>query len=105
MIVRSNKQDDGTMVMTVLVDCLDRLCASEYKTEVARAISESDGRLEIDCSNLDFIDSSGLGALIHGHNLLGEARQPILLTGVGSKVLTILELMQVHRLFELQPKS
>ncbi|GAA5115604.1 hypothetical protein GCM10023212_00620 [Luteolibacter yonseiensis] len=90
--------------MTVLVDSLDRLNMPEFKAEAAKVISQSDGRLEVDCSTLGFIDSSGLGAFLYAHNLLGEGRQPMRLTGVGSEVLTILELMQVHRLFELEPK-
>lgn len=92
------------MVMTVLVDSLDRLSVPEFRAEATKAVADSEGRLEIDCSTLQFIDSSGLGAFLHAHNLLGEGRQPVRLSGVGSEVLTILELMQVHRLFELQPK-
>lgn len=92
------------MLMTVLVDSLDRVSVPEFRAETTKAVAESAGRLEIDCSKLQFIDSSGLGAFLHAHNLLGEGRQPVRLTEVGSEVLTILELMQVHRLFELQPK-
>lgn len=92
------------MVMTVLVDSLDRLNVPEFKAETVTAVSGSEGRLEIDCSRLEFIDSSGLGAFLHANNLLTEERRPVRLLEVGSKVLTILELMQVHRLFELQPK-
>ena len=92
------------MVMTVLVESLDRLSVPEFRAEATKAVAESEGRLEIDCTSLQFIDSSGLGAFLYAHNLLGEGRQPMKLTGVGSEVLTILELMQVHRLFELEPK-
>lgn len=92
------------MVMTVLVDSLDRLNVPEFKAETVTAVADSEGRLEINCSRLEFIDSSGLGAFLHAHNLLTEERRPVRLLEVGSKVLTILELMQVHRLFELQPK-
>jgi ABC-type transporter Mla MlaB component len=52
---------------------------------------------------LEFIDSSGVGALLHVNRLLSEDRRPVRLTGVGKKVISLLELMHVHRSFDLNP--
>ncbi len=87
-----------------MVDTLDRVNVIGFREEASRAIATSDGRVEVDCSKLEFIDSSGLGAFLHTHNSLIEERRPVKLTGVGAKVLTILELMQVHRIFEIEPR-
>jgi anti-sigma B factor antagonist len=104
MIALSEQRDDGTTVLTVMVDSLDRMNVAEFRDIATRAITASDGRVEVNCSKLEFIDSSGLGAFLHTHNSLPEERRPVSLTAVGPKVLTILELMQVHRIFEIEPR-
>jgi anti-sigma B factor antagonist len=98
-------ETDGTMVLVLAVESLDRLNVGEFREEAAKAVAASSGRVAVDCSILEFLDSSGLGAFLHVHNLLPEERRPVVLAGVGPKVLTILELMQVHRLFEMQPRA
>jgi len=104
MTARSNKETDGSVVLTLMVHALDRTNAAEFREEAAQAITSSTGLLAVNCAQLEFLDSSGVGALIHARNLLPEARRPVRLTEVGTKVLTILELMQVHRIFELEPR-
>lgn len=105
MIVRSTMESTGTVVLTVLVDSLDRVNAPEFRQEAGLAISSSSGPVAVNCESLEFLDSSGLGAFLHVHNSLPEQRRPVRLTNVGTKVLTILELMQVHRIFELEPRK
>ena len=105
MTAQASKQDNGTVVLTVVVQTLDRTNASELREVAAQAIAASTGRVVVDCSQLEFIDSSGLGAFLHMHNLLPEDRRPVRLSGVGTKVLTILELVQVHRIFDLEPRK
>lgn len=98
-------EPDGTVVLTVLTDSLDRSNAPSFRASAAAAIATSSGAVVVDCSRVEFLDSSGLGALLHAHNLLPEARRPVRLTQLGIKVLTLLELMQVHRIFALEPRS
>jgi len=105
VIVKSEHEGDGTTVLNVMVDSLDRVNVAGFREEATRAIAASSGRIEVDCAKLEFIDSSGLGAFLHTHNSLSEERRPVRLTGVGAKVLTILELMQVHRIFEIEPRE
>jgi anti-sigma B factor antagonist len=104
MTVESKTENDGTVVLTVTVQTLDRSNASSFREVAAQAITASTARVTVDCSRMEFIDSSGLGALIHTHNQLPEDRRPVRLTGVGTKMLTLLEFMQVHRIFELEPR-
>jgi anti-sigma B factor antagonist len=105
MIVRSTMETNGAVVLTLLVDSLDRVNAPEFRLEAGQAVATSSGPVVVDCGSLEFLDSSGLGAFLHVHNLLPEQRRPVRLTNVGTKVLTILELMQVHRIFELEPRK
>ena len=105
MIVQSSQETDGTVVLSIMTDSLDSSNAPTFRSTAAEAIAASTGPVVVDCSRLEFLDSSGLGALLHAHNLLSEARRPVRLTRVGVKVLTLLELMQVHRIFALEPRA
>ena len=105
MIVQSKQESDGTVVLTVVVESMDRSNAAEFREVAAQMIAISTGPLVVDCTRLEFLDSSGLGALLHAQKLLPEERRPVRLSGVGSKVLTLLELMQVHRIFALEPRT
>lgn len=98
-------ETNGAVVLSLLVDSLDRVNAPEFRLEAGQAVANSTGSVVVDCGSLEFLDSSGLGAFLHVHNLLPEQRRPVRLTNVGTKVLTILELMQVHRIFELEPRK
>ena len=93
MIVRSRIESNGTMVLTIVGDSLTSPHAAEFRERADHAILTSAGQVEVDCSELEFIDSSGVGAFLHLIRLLPEHRRPVRLTGVGKKVLANLELM------------
>lgn len=105
MIVQSTVESDGSVVLAILVDNLISMNAPAFREEADRAILASTGRVRVDCSQVEFIDSSGVGALLHLIKLLPEQRRPIRLTGVGAHVLANLELMCVHRIFDLEPRK
>jgi len=105
MIVQPRIESDGTVVLTVMVESLISVDSPAFKKEADPVILASTGRVEIDCSRLEFIDSSGMAALLHANKLLPAERSPVRLTGVGKKVLTILEMMCVHRSFDLKLRN
>jgi anti-sigma B factor antagonist len=102
MILKSNKETGGALVLTVLSDTLDISNAIAFRGECTPLIESSEGNISLNCEALKFIDSSGVGALLHINKLLPTERRPVRLTGVGPKVLALLELMHVHRSFKLE---
>lgn len=101
MIVQSKMEQDGTGLLTVVTNSLTSVNAAEFRAVAEQVIADSTGRLVVDCTQLEFIDSSGVGAFLHAHNQLSESRRPVCLIQVGAKVMASLELMQVHRIFDL----
>ncbi|BCU79579.1 STAS domain-containing protein [Luteolibacter sp. LG18] len=94
---------DGNLVLRIKESALDRALAPGFRTFAAGALVEDDQRVVIDCSAVEFIDSSGVGALLHVNNLLPEEKRPVILRGITPAVLTVLELVRVHRFFEIEP--
>ena len=105
MIVQSKVEIDGTVLLTVVAKNLTSANALEFREQANAAIGESTTRVRVDCSQLEFIDSAGVAAFIYTNKLLPEARRPVCLTGVGTKILFTLELMRVHRQFDLEPAT
>lgn len=56
--------------------------------------------LIIDLSEVDSIDSSGLGALLLAHRQLKEHSIPVILTGVGVFVMSLMRMTHLDSLFE-----
>lgn len=56
----------------------------------------------IDMSPVDFIDSSGIGALLGVQKRLGSATEPVRLANTTPNVANIIELLRLHRVFSMQ---
>lgn len=105
MIIQASTETGGKLLLTVMAGNLDISNAGAFREEASPLVAASTGLVEVDCTEMEFIDSSGVGALLHVNKLLPAERRPIRLIGVGRKVMTLLELMHVHRSFELEPRS
>lgn len=104
MILQASTDKSDSVVLTVMASSLDISNANAFREECSPFVADSTGVVELDCSRLEFIDSSGVGALLHANKLLSADRRPVRLTGVGPKIMALLELMHVHRSFDLEPR-
>jgi anti-sigma B factor antagonist len=75
--VRSER-DDKTVV-AVLSGEVDMSNAASVRQQIAEFVTPDDDALVVDLSELSFIDSAGLHALIELGTVLGERRQQLLL--------------------------
>ncbi|MCU0756715.1 MAG: STAS domain-containing protein [Xanthomonadales bacterium] len=81
-------------------DRLDGLRAAQFKSDCIAALRGP--RLLVDLSEVVFIDSSGLGALVGVLKHLGEAGEMGLVTEA-SGVLTLLKITRLHTIFRVFP--
>ena len=54
-----------------------------------------------DLSNLDFIDSTGLGMIISCLKIVMEAKKKLKLSGMNNKVRMVFEITRAHKIFEI----
>ncbi|MCU0796249.1 MAG: STAS domain-containing protein [Akkermansiaceae bacterium] len=104
MITTKRNDTPGLLLLKLEAESLDVSNVGPFREEVAPLVAAGDGVVEIDCSALEFVDSSGVAAFLHVNKLLTEDRRPVRLSGVGAKVMTQLEMMHVHRSFDLKPR-
>jgi anti-sigma B factor antagonist len=61
--------------------------------------AHADCDLTVDLSNVNFLDSSGLAALVHGYNVLHNAGHRFRTTGEQDNVLTVMDVASLTKIF------
>ena len=105
MIIHSQTESDGTTVFFLRTDTLDMSNAAAFREEVVPLLAKATGGVAVDCAPLEFVDSSGVGALLHINKQLPAEQRPLQLRSVGRRMLSLLEMMYLHRSFQIQPKA
>lgn len=81
-----------------------RLTAAEaplVRTAVLDVLAKGEGRLVLDLTRLDFCDSSGLSVLLSALKAARTRGGNVSLAGVTPPVRALIELTQLHRIFEI----
>ena len=75
--------------------------APDVKNQLRQHFADGLINIDFDCSNMDFVDSSGLGALISMQKLANERGGKLRLLSPKPSVIQVLELTRLHRVFEI----
>lgn len=99
MRIRTRNVNDVTIV-EVESDAIDASNFRQFKSEIAKTLVP-DGRLVLDVAGVNFIDSSGLGALVSCLRQAHDSRGEIKVCGLSKPVRALFELVRMHRVFEI----
>ena len=93
---------DGTnLALTVTASRLDASSAPGFKKEIEALWQPGVACVSADLSHLDFIDSSGIGALLSLYKRLPPPNQSVKLLQVRPAVQAVIELLRLHRIFDI----
>ena len=92
--------EDGFVIIKI-DDEINLYNAPELKQEFTEAISGSNLKIIVNLAAVRFIDSSGLGALIMGHNEVRDAGGAVKLVNVADSVKRIFKLTSLDSMFEM----
>ena len=87
-------------VITVSGENLDASNAKEFKRSVAPLLKDS-SKVVLDLSQLAFVDSSGLVAILSCLRQLNASGGDIKLFGMAKPVRVLFELVRMHRIFDI----
>lgn len=79
---------------------IDAVAAIQFKDKVRELTSDQSTAVVLDLSNVDFIDSSGLGAIVASMKQLGTNR-PLHLAGLTPIVSKVFALTRMERVFKI----
>lgn len=95
-------QLENIAIAEIPVEELDASNAGEMKRDMA-PILNANNRVVIDLSRLQFVDSSGLGAVLSCLRQLNAKGGELKLCGMTKQVRGAFELVRMHRIFEIFP--
>jgi anti-anti-sigma factor len=98
-IVTSRREID-TLFLEVMVRQLDAVVAKQVKDQFGQLDVNGLNRVVVDLKSVQFVDSSGIGALLNLYKRL-PAGSAVRLAGVQPAVQAVLELLRLHRVFEI----
>jgi anti-sigma B factor antagonist len=99
MNILVNKIDDVT-ILELPGRALDASNSPDFKAATLNLL-EPGARLVIDMGNLDFVDSTGLGALVSCLRKAHGSQGEIKLCRLTKPVRALFELVRMHRVFEI----
>lgn len=94
--------DGSTLHLIVKVARLDATEARSFKQECEAALGPGITTVVIDLGTVQFIDSSGIGALLSVYKKLPAGTSAVKLTHVTPTVHAVIELLRLHRIFQLE---
>ncbi len=74
----------------------------EFKIAFENAWKADIARVMLDLSSVEFIDSSGVGALLGVQKRLSSQGEPVTLNGARPAVVSVLELLRLQRVFKIE---
>ena len=106
MSLVANKDGD-TLVLSVESTRIDSASAIAFKDEMFNATRGTQGRVILDLTKVDFVDSSGLGAIVASMKALGDAAKMDIagLSPVVEKVFRLTRMDSVFRIFPDLPSA
>ena len=98
----SVRKEEDIYVVSVLESRIDAAVALEFKEAMRRAAEGSPPQIVLDLSEVAFIDSSGLGAIVATMKLLAPERR-LALAGMTPAVDKVFKLTRMDRVFRIFP--
>ena len=92
---------NSELTIITLSGRFDSLLAKEFKSCVVRLIETNQVKLIIDMGAVNFIDSSGLGALVGCLKTISKEKGEVRIAALTPEVRTIFELTRLHRIFDM----
>jgi anti-sigma B factor antagonist len=103
MQMKSSTVGDA-LVVAVQDQRIDAAVAVRFKSRLMELAETPSERVILDLSNVDFLDSSGLGAVVGAMKQLGRARR-LDLAGMTPTVEKVFRITRMDRIFRIYPSA
>ncbi len=100
----STEQRDGVTIVSVNAARIDAAVAIQFKDRMRAATEGCEGRVILDLGKVDFIDSSGLGAIVASMKQMTEG-QKLELAALGPNVDKVFRLTRMDTIFTIHQSA
>ncbi len=91
-----------TLLIKINSTRFDASFISDFKDRINETITDDLKRVEVDFNGVEFMDSSGIGALLSIQKKLSPDSEPINLINANKSIVNVIELLRLHRVFRIQ---
>jgi len=98
------KKIGDLLVVTPLEKRLDASSAVDFKGKIVDWINAGNNRIVLDLSQVDFVDSSGLGVIVSCLKTLGGSGD-LMICGIKETVMSLFQLTRMNRVFQIFPSQ
>lgn len=95
-----NRQIEDIMIVQPLEKRIDASVSTEFKGRMVDWINAGNKRIVLDLSNVDFIDSSGLGSIVSSLKTIGNDGD-LVICGIKETVMGLFRLTRMNRVFQI----
>lgn len=96
-------QAEGKTIHVVIArPRMDAAFVATFKEQVSAAWKDGLTKAVVDMSLVDFVDSSGVGALLGVLRRLPQSDATVVLKGMRPQVLSVIELLRLQRIFQIE---
>lgn len=93
----------GTLIFTITHRSVNHNNAASLKEKIFLEIADGNSKLVMDLTQVNEMDSSGLGALLFGKRQANNAGGNMVFVGVNQSIQTMIRIAQLARVFEIFP--
>lgn len=101
MEIRVHAQDNAVLVE--VIGTLDMQSSPDLGKTLKKLADQKLGRMMVDLSKVDYMDSSGVGVLISGLKMAQKRDVHFALINVAARVLMVIEMTRLTELFQIFP--
>jgi len=95
------EQTGNVTIVTLPGEYLDASTVKTFKADITPVIEGTGKKVVFDMSHLQFIDSSGLGAILSCLRKLNGSGGDLKLCGMTKPIRTLFELVRMHRIMDI----
>ncbi len=98
------KKVDNILIVKPLEKRIDASTATEFKGKIVDLVNSGNTKIVLDLANVDFIDSSGLGAIVSCLKTIGN-NGDLVISGIQETVMSLFRLTRMNRVFQIFPSE
>ncbi|MEQ8810587.1 MAG: STAS domain-containing protein [Imperialibacter sp.] len=90
-------------ILKITQEKLDTSTAPDYKSEFVKLQAEGSSNMILDLSDVKYVDSSGLSALLVGNRCFSEAGGIFVMIGMNDHVVNLIKISQLDKVLNIVP--
>lgn len=95
-----SKVKEDSLILSLFGE-LDVYSTPKFKEEVKSAYEENKLNIILDCKNLEYMDSTGLGSLIYLLKIVNEDNKKISIKNLSKQILKLFKITKLDEIFEI----